>query len=650
MSVIYTKKEQCRGCYTCVQVCPTKAIKVEHRLAEVMDDLCISCGSCISVCAPKAKLIESDIGVVETLLSSDARVIAIPSSSFPAALPGVRPGQFVSALLKLGFSEVMEDAFGAEMLGREYLRLIKSRKKGPIFSSTCPAFVSYLEKFYPQLLPNLSPLVSPMVAMGRLIKQSYDPKAKVVFIGPCAAKKAESREDGVSGVIDAVLTFPELEEMFAARNIDPVEEPDAQFSGPKPNSGRLFAVPGGLLAAAGLTDDIVHNKIINAHGREYVTSLLEEIARGEVNAHFINFFFCHGCMNGPAIENNRKTSIFKRRDLIARYAQADADPQQTEQDLQKYANIDLHRNFTAQDSRRPAPQEADIQRILAQLGKSQKVNQFNCGACGYRSCRELAIAVSEHQAEINMCWPYLLAELQETQAGLIQAEKLSSLGQLAASIAHEVNNPLSGVLVYTQLLNKKISQDNFSKETALNYLAKMELELTRSTKLVRNLLDFARQSPLAFRETDVNEVLNLGLELVAHSAQIQHINVIKDFSPILPKLMADPEQLQQVSVNLILNAVQAMPAGGTLTLRTDLEKGQVRLDFQDTGVGIPQENLSKLFTPFFTTKKEVKGVGLGLAVSYGIVQRHQGKIVVKSKEGEGTTFSVFLPVNYAEKS
>jgi two-component system NtrC family sensor kinase len=650
MSIIYTKKERCRGCYACVRVCPTKAIKVENRLAEVMPELCVNCGSCIRVCAPKAKLIESDIGVVEQLLASTSKVIAIPSSSFPAAMRGVRPGQFISALKSLGFSEVMEDAFGAEMLGREYVQLLKEKKKGPIFSSTCPAFVSYVEKFYPDLVPNLSPLVSPMIAMGRLIKESYDPQARVVFIGPCAAKKAESKEEAANGVIDAVLTFPELEQMFADKQIKPENEPDSNFTGPKPNMGRLFAIAGGFLTTTGLTDDILHNKIINAHGREYVIGLLSEIAAGEVSADFINFFFCHGCLNGPAIDIDQNSSIYKRRDLIAKYALADADPAKTERDLKKYAHIDLKRTFKAQNARRPAPNEEEVQRILAQMGKSQKVNQFNCGACGYRTCRELATAVSQNQAEINMCWPHLLAELQETQEGLIQAEKLSSLGQLAASIAHEVNNPLSGVLVYTQLLNKKISQDNFSKDTALNYLGKMELELTRSTKLVRNLLDFSRQSPPAFRETDVNEVVNLALDLVAHSAQILHINVVKDLSPMLPRLMADPEQLQQVGVNLILNAVQAMPGGGALTLRTDYEKGQVRLDFQDTGVGISPENMHKLFTPFFTTKKEVKGVGLGLAVSYGIVQRHHGKISVKSKEGQGTTFSVFLPVNYAEKS
>jgi len=630
-----------------VRVCPCKAIKVENHLAEVIPDLCVACGTCIRVCAPGAKVVESDIDIVQKFLASGEKVIAIPSSSFPAALPGVRPAQFVSALKKLGFSEVMEDAFGAEMVCREYTRLLKEKKERPILSSTCPAVVYYIEKFYPQLVGNLAPLVSPMTAMGILIKQDYDPKAKVVFIGPCTAKKAESKEEDVAKVIDAVLTFTELNQMLAAKKIKPELLSDEKFSGPKPNLARLFAISGGLLQAAGLSDDIRHNKIINAHGKEYVTGLLAEISRGEVAGDLINFFFCHGCINGPAIDND--ASIFRRRELIARYAESDADPVQTEKDLKKYAHLDLKRQFKAQDIHVPVPEKTEVKDILRQLSKSEKVDQFNCGACGYRTCQELAIAVAQGQAEINMCWPHLLKELQETQEGLIQAEKLTSLGQLAASIAHEVNNPLSGVLVYTQLLTKKIINDNFSKESALGYLGKMEQELTRSTKLVRNLLDFARQSPPDLRETDVNEVIKRAMDLVAHSAHIKQIEITRLFDPSLPRIMADAEQLQQVAVNMILNAVQAMPGGGTLTLKTSAENQQIKAEFKDTGCGISQENMHKLFTPFFTTKKEVKGVGLGLAVSYGIVQRHHGKISVKSKEGEGTTFTILLPLRHAEK-
>ncbi len=646
-SIIYTVKERCRGCYACVRGCPTKAIKVENRLAEVMPDLCVNCGNCVRVCAPKAKVIESDIEVVKNLLASGSQVIAIPSSSFPAALPTMKPGQFVSALKKLGFAEVMEDAFGAELVCREYNRLLKEPKNGPIFSSTCPAVVSYVEKFYPRLVDNLAPIVSPMIAMGRLIKQSYNPQARVVFIGPCAAKKAESKDENVSGVIDAVLTFPELTEMFADRKITPEIMPEAKFNGPRPNMARLFAISGGLLRTTGYMDDILRNDIINAHGREYIISLLAEIAQGEIDAHFINFFFCHGCINGPAIDND--LSIFRRRELVSRYAEEDADPEQTEADLKKYAHLDLRRIYKKRDPPLPTPSDADIQEILNKMGKANKINRFNCGACGYRTCWELAAAVARGQAETTMCWPHLLVELQDTQTGLIQAEKLSSLGQLAASIAHEVNNPLSGVLVYTQLLSKKIKNDQFSKDTALQYLDRMETELTRSTKLVRSLLDFARQTPPSLRETDLNEVLERAVDLIVNSMKLHNIEVVKEYAPVLPLFHGDPDQLLQVFINLILNAIQSMTEGGTLLLRTEVVENQIRIDIQDNGCGISPENISKLYTPFFTTKKEVKGVGLGLAVSYGIIQRHQGKITVKSKEGAGTVFSIFLPVKHAEK-
>ncbi len=235
-------------------------------------------------------------------------------------------------------------------------------------------------------------------------------------------------------------------------------------------------------------------------------------------------------------------------------------------------------------------------------------------------------------------------KLRDNQEHLIQAEKLTSLGQLSASIAHEINNPLSGVLTYTQLLAKKLNNGNCSKEEAAEYLAKIESAVARSSRLVRNLLDFARQSTPALREVDVNEVVNRSLDLVAHSAELQHVKIEKSLATGLPRITADFDQLQQVCTNLMMNAVQAMPRGGNLTIGTASHGSNVSIQVRDTGVGIPQENLGKLFTPFFTTKKEIKGVGLGLAVSYGIIQRHRGRIEVTSLPNEGSTFTVSLPI------
>ena len=288
--------------------------------------------------------------------------------------------------------------------------------------------------------------------------------------------------------------------------------------------------------------------------------------------------------------------------------------------------------------------------ISGQLKKRQR-EVVQLGAQLLEEKTEEVAREKEMQEKLSKAYQELsqsLQQLKESQEQLIQAEKLSSLGQLAASIAHEVNNPLSGVLVYTQLLEKKIKGDGVAKEIALEYLSKMEAELNRSTKLIGNLLDFARQSPPSFHQIDVNEVVNRSLDLAAHTAKMQQVQVIKELMPSLPEITADFDQLQQVCTNLILNAIQAMPDGGTLTLRTSLDNDYLKIEVSDTGYGISPENMRKLFTPFFTTKHAVKGVGLGLAVSYGIIQRHHGKIEVQSKEKAGTTFTIYLPQKIGE--
>jgi signal transduction histidine kinase len=244
----------------------------------------------------------------------------------------------------------------------------------------------------------------------------------------------------------------------------------------------------------------------------------------------------------------------------------------------------------------------------------------------------------------------MVRRLKESQEQLVHAEKLASLGQLAASVAHEINNPLAGVLTYTKLLAKKISGDTLEKGAALDHLSKMESEVGRCSRIIRNLLDFSRQTQPTLRLVDVNQVIEQVLAMVGHQAQLQNVDVVRELSPSSPKVMADSDKLQQVFTNLTLNAIQAMSGGGKLTLRTSVSNSQVRIDVQDTGCGIPKENLSKLFTPFFTTKEKGSGVGLGLAVVRGIIERHKGEIQVQSEVGKGTTFSVYLGVHEDENS
>jgi len=247
---------------------------------------------------------------------------------------------------------------------------------------------------------------------------------------------------------------------------------------------------------------------------------------------------------------------------------------------------------------------------------------------------------------------------KQTEEELIRSEKLASLGQLAASVVHEVNNPLAGIMIYVKLLLKKYRNRSIQMDSTEDQLLKMDRELDRTTRIIRNLLDFARQSEPNMKPIEINKVIEAALLLVENQINLKNIGLEKKLDPQLPVVQADFDKIQQVLINIILNAIQAMPEGGDLTITTSMAKhirinhsykDTLRIDIKDTGIGIPKENLSRLFTPFFTTKEKGKGVGLGLSVVHGIIGKHKGKIDVESVPDRGTTFSIYLEVMDEQK-
>ncbi len=238
-----------------------------------------------------------------------------------------------------------------------------------------------------------------------------------------------------------------------------------------------------------------------------------------------------------------------------------------------------------------------------------------------------------------------IRRLKRTQQQLIQAAKLSSIGQLSAAVAHELNNPLAGALVYTRLMSDKLAREDVDKEQLKQNLAKVEGAIDHCTGIIRGLLDFARQTEPHLGPVTVSRALDKAVALAGHQAKMKRIEIAREEAAGLPLVVADFNQLVQVIINLVVNAVQAVSEGARVTIRTSAADGWVRIAVSDTGCGIPRENLDKIFTPFFTTKDEVKGVGLGLAVSYGIVERHGGRIEVASKVGRGSTFTIVLPAH-----
>ncbi|MEW6333567.1 MAG: PAS domain S-box protein [Thermodesulfobacteriota bacterium] len=237
-------------------------------------------------------------------------------------------------------------------------------------------------------------------------------------------------------------------------------------------------------------------------------------------------------------------------------------------------------------------------------------------------------------------------KFQETHLQLISSEKLASLGKLAAGIAHEINNPLGGILIYSSLMLEDLPENDAKRQD----LARIVQEAGRCKEIVKSLLEFARQSEPKMEPVDINRAITEGLFFLENQALFHNIRIIKKLSPSIPFALGNAGQLKQVFMNIIVNAAEAMHGAGTLTICSSYDPApkSITITFTDTGEGIPEENLSRIFDPFFTTKEIGKGTGLGLSTSYGIIEAHGSKIEVKSKVGEGTTFTISLPP-YPEK-
>jgi two-component system NtrC family sensor kinase len=237
-------------------------------------------------------------------------------------------------------------------------------------------------------------------------------------------------------------------------------------------------------------------------------------------------------------------------------------------------------------------------------------------------------------------------ELKTTQSQLLHSEKLAAVGALAATVAHEINNPLTGVYTYIRLMERKIDQGQYGAEDIAKYkgyLDTMRREVERTTAIVQNLLDFTRPKDPVRKPMDLVKVMEESLALVSNKLSLTNIELVKLFNP-LPEIQADPAHMKQVFLNLLINACEAMEEGGTLTVRSDYQPdtNTVTMSVRDTGSGIEEKDLARIFDPFFSTKK--KGTGLGLSVVNGIVTRHNGKVEIDSAPGKGTDFRVILPV------
>ena len=653
IDLVYTIKGRCRVCYTCVRECPVKAIRILNGQAEIIQERCIACGNCVRVCSQSAKAFRNTKEQLHQTLQSDKGLIACIAPSFPAEFSEIKDYRnLVGMFRKAGFDKVVEVSFGADVVARQYELAHEKEPDKSFISSDCPAIVYYVKQYYPELTGNLMPVVSPMVAIARIVREKYGKDRKVVFVGPCIAKKIESDE------LNIAISFKEIREFFQEKGIHEDPALASDFDPPYSARGAVFPISRGMLQTMKKCENISGSQIIVTQGSRNFKEVIREFASGNLDEKHIELLCCEGCISGPGM--SQPGSRFVKRALVNKYVSEkmkNLDEDQWNKNMHDFKNLDYSCSFTPLDRRYKTPAEDEISKTLVSIGKQKPEDHLNCGACGYETCREHAIAIVQGLAEDEMCLPNSIEKLHSmisslnvsndklanAQQALKQSEKLAHMGQLSAGIAHELNNPLGVITMYANILKEEAN----SSDPLFHDLELIVEQTERCKNIVSGLLNFARKNQVYPQRTHIVEFCEHSLTslIIPPNIRAKVQSAIEN-----PWVFIDPTQMMQVLTNLGKNAIEAMPDGGELTITLSESSGFIAIELIDTGSGISKENMEKIFTPFFTTKPIGKGTGLGLPLVYGIVKMHKGKITVQSSTGEdgkasGTCFKITLPKN-----
>ncbi len=399
--IIYTNKARCRDCYRCVRGCPVNAIKMENDQASVVDDRCILCGTCIRECPQEAKTYRKDLYKVKKLIEENEQVAVSIAPSFAFLFEEWQIKRIPSLLRMLGFNQVYETAEGAYYVAQKAGELFNESNNCSI-TTACPAVINYVERYETKKVKNLMPVLSPMSAHGKIIKERLGFDSKLVFIGPCIAKKGEAERQESEDYVDAVITFDEWFDWIEEENISLNDLEDSSFDSDTPFVSRYFPLAGGLPKTADITPDLLSETIISVTGYEEVFDSIDH-CNGHDCKTLVEPLFCrYGCINGPGVTT--KENIFDRRKKILSYTKSCEQNSPASSDIK--TNLDNTwelKKITDKDWFT----DEEIRTVLEQTGKVSEEDQLNCKACGYDSCIDKAKAVLNGMAVKEMCIPFM---------------------------------------------------------------------------------------------------------------------------------------------------------------------------------------------------------------------------------------------------
>jgi len=415
---IYTELTECRDCYKCVRVCPVKAIQVVDQRATVVRQRCITCGKCVDICPSHAKKIRTDVQRAKNLINTNKRVIASLAPSYASEFPTTKEALLV-ALKKLGFSDISETAIGATLVSSAVDKFIERGEASNTISSACPAVVELVHRYHPDLVKNLSAVPSPLQTHCAYLRHLYGDDIKVVFIGPCIAKKVEADQN--PGYPDIALTFRELKQWLDEEHIDldALNNDDLVFEKLIPfeaAESTLYSVEGGMIASFAIGKDPFQDQAVSVSGVEQIMMTLNELKKvNNPNSPFLELLSCEGgCVNGPGRShfsspaiNKANASKFTKTRISTRKEKGGSYTTFVSELVDKgykiLANEAPARGFAIEATPKSKFSEEQIHKALEQLGKHDIADELNCGGCGYNSCRDMAVAYLEGMAEQEMC-------------------------------------------------------------------------------------------------------------------------------------------------------------------------------------------------------------------------------------------------------
>ena len=424
--LIGTDSDSCRECWGCVRYCPAKAIRVIDGRSEIIEERCVKCGLCVSECGSCGHTVRDDTAAVRELLASGRPVVAVLATEFIAALHPRTPSEVEYALETRGFHAVESTLLGEEMVASAYERMHAMPCASLMLRSTCPVVVDWVRKFYPSLTSALSPIVPPYIAQARLVRQLYGDDIAIVYVSPCFARKDEPFEPDLTGAVDVTIDFTELERLIADIKPRPPYAMTAPSGQRRPSLLKEISLTDGFPRRTLVERDSTDTDVVTVRGLRQLDEFLSAVSRGEAAPAVVDMLNCEGCIDGPAVRPGM--SVFAKRNVVA--AERDAHPHSwvSTRDLLRYLpEVDTMRTFKATPVVTVRPSDEQIDATLAEGCFHAREEALDCGACGYATCVEHAVAIIAGNSSWDMCFPLQRQRMEQTNRTLEESATTDSL-------------------------------------------------------------------------------------------------------------------------------------------------------------------------------------------------------------------------------